>query len=371
MTVRSRRQFAWTAAAALVVGLAACERRSPTSPILPRPSQPVGGTPSVTVIRIELEAPAEIAPGESVQLALKAFKSDGSVEDISGQATWTSSARQVLGLASTGLASGLIAGESVVTASYAARGAVQRIFVLPKGTFRLGGVVTEDGLPIESVAVTVTSGVGEGLTASTGVDGSYTFYGVAGTARLLAKKEGYLNAVQQVDVTQHRTYDFAMTLERPRMSYSGIYSLTISTASPCQSSFGSFPDAARRRVYTAHATQEGRRVTVALTDADFIQTAGHGAGFAGIFEGSESIKFSLGNASYYYYYSHGYFDVVERFGMGAFVVANGMASVRGTSERLSGTFAGLLAFTARVTTPFWPFQSGCYSPTHGFEMVRR
>jgi hypothetical protein len=244
--------------------------------------------------------------------------------------------------------------------------------VLPKGTFRLRGIVAEDdGVGIENVAVTVISGVGEGLTASSRFDGTYTLYGVAGAVRLHAKKEGYFNALQDVNVTEHATHNFPMTSERPREKYDGSYTLTISAATPCRFTSGNFPDAARRRVYAANVRQDGPRLTVTLSDADFVQTAGHGAGFTGVVQGTEAVQLSIGSAYYYYYYSHGYFDVIERFGNGTFVVGNGTADLRGTPGRLSGNFTGVLAISSRLTAPFWPFSATCYAPTHSIEMVRR
>ena len=57
---------------------ASCDK-SPTSP---RPPEQGRSTPvtTVTTVRIELVAPSEIAPGESVQLTANAIKSNGSVE---------------------------------------------------------------------------------------------------------------------------------------------------------------------------------------------------------------------------------------------------------------------------------------------------
>ena len=375
MSVCFRGLVVVSAAAALVVGLAACDRTS-TSPRLTGPAPGPGAPPGspVTVVRLELVAPSEIAPDESVQLTLNAIKSDGSVENVSAQAIWTSATQQVLTLTPTGVATGRTPGESLVSARHSNRAVNRQFMVLPKGTFRLRGVAAEDGsggLGIENVTVTVISGVGEGMTASTRFDGTYTLYGVAGAVRLHAKKEGYFNALQEVNVTQHSTHNFSMTSERPRERYDGSYTLTISAATPCGFTSGGFPDAARRRVYTANVRQDGTRITVTLGDADFVQTAGHGAGFTGILQGTETIQFAIGSAYYYYYYSHGYFDVIERFGNGTFVVGNGTATLRGTPSRLSGNFNGALATSSRLAAPFWPFSATCYAPAHGMEMVRR
>lgn len=64
---------------------ASCDK-NPTSP---RPPQQPGPSSPVTTVRLELVAPAKIAPGESVQLAANAIKSDGSVENVSSKTNWS------------------------------------------------------------------------------------------------------------------------------------------------------------------------------------------------------------------------------------------------------------------------------------------
>ncbi|HXG69188.1 MAG TPA: carboxypeptidase-like regulatory domain-containing protein [Gemmatimonadaceae bacterium] len=321
----------------------------------------------VTTVRLELIAPAEIAPGESVQLTANAIKSDGSVENVSNTSIWGAATTEIVQVSSTGLATGKTRGESSVGAQFGGRSAGVRIFVLPRGTFRLSGNVRESGLGIANVTLTVISGVGEGLTTVSRSDGSYAFYGVSGPVQIHAKKDGYLNGTQRLDVTAHRTYDFDMAAERPRKDYRGTYTLTIS-ASSCGSGQSTFPDAARRRVYTANVTQEGARLTVTLSDADLIVTKGRGNSFVGFLDPTDMITFFLSRDSYYYYHFDGD-HIAERFGAGALVVS-GIASARGTATGISGTLPGALLIASRQTPPFGPFGSRCID-THGFEMVRR
>ena len=216
------------AAIGLVLVFASCDK-SPTSP------RPVESGPAavVTTVRIELVAPSEIAPGESVQLIANAMKSNGSVENVSSQSHWTPADSPVVKLSTTGLATGQNVGEQVVSAGFNGRSAKASISVVPKGTFRLGGTVQDSGFGLDNVALTVTSGVGQGLKTLSGSDGSYVFYGVSGSVRIQATKDGYLTSTQEIDVPAHRTYDFNMVPERPRKDYRGIYTLTISASEPC------------------------------------------------------------------------------------------------------------------------------------------
>ncbi len=108
MRIRSR-YVAVVAATGLVLVVAACDKKSPTSP--PPPQQP-GPPPTATVVRLELVAPSEIAPEETVQLTANAIKSDGSVENVSSQGQWTSTNSPVLQLSVSGLATGQNRGEA-------------------------------------------------------------------------------------------------------------------------------------------------------------------------------------------------------------------------------------------------------------------
>jgi hypothetical protein len=366
MPIRSR-YVEVTAAIGLVLVVASCDK-SPTTPRLPEQGSSSTVT-TVTTVRVELVAPSEIAPGESVQLTANAIKSDGSVENVSSQARWTPIGSRVVQLSSTGLATGNERGEQVVSARFGGRGANARIFVLPKGTFRLAGAVQDSGFGLQNVALTVTSGVGEGLTTLSGVDGAYALYGVSGPVRVQLKKEGYLNSIQQIDVTAHRTRDFIMDPERPRQDYSGTYVLTITAAPSCRPSPAALPDEATRRVYTANVTQDGGRLTVTLTGADFIVTDGYGNRFFGFIDPTDMITFPIGDPYYFYYYDEHY-QIVEHFRNGALIVVGNVAA-RGARGLITGTLAGAIATAGRTSPPYGTYSGSCFAPTHRFEMVRR
>ena len=363
MPIRSR-YVEVSAAIGLALVFASCDK-SPTSP---RPSEQ-GTSSTATTVRVELVAPSEIAPGESVQLTANAIKSDGSVENVSSQAQWTPMDSLVVQLSSTGLATGKSRGEQVVSARFGGRSAEATIFVLPKGTFRLAGTVQESGFGLANVALTVTSGVGEGLTTVSGVDGAYAFYGVSGPVTVQLKKEGYLNSIQQINVTAHSTHDFSMDPERPRQDYSGTYVLTITAASPCRPSPAGLPDAATRRVYTANVTQDGGRLTVTLADADFIVSGGYGNRFFGFIDATDLVTFPIGDPYYFHYYDEHY-QIVERFQGGALIVVGNVAA-RGTRGLITGTLAGAIATAPRTSPPYGTYNGSCFAPTHRFEMVRR
>ena len=357
MRIRSR-YVGVVAATGLVFVVAACDKKSPTGP------SPRSGT-ATSGGGISLFVPREIAPGESFQLAAYAGYSDPPA-DVNNRVEWTTSDPSVIHVSSTGLVTGKNRGQAWVSARFAGGDPVGgRILVLPKGTFRLAGTIQESGFGIAGVTVTVTSGIGEGLTTLSGATGLYALYGVRGPVQLQAKKEGYDNAIQSLDVSADRTYDFNVVAERPRTDYRGTYTLTISAA--CNFTWGTFPEGAKRRVYTANVEQDGGRLTVTLSNADFIVTNGYGDHFSGFTDPSGTMTFPIGD---YWGYEIVRFHIVERFSGGAMLVG-GTVTASGTPQRIAGTLNGSILTSNRTSETFEPFNASCYSETHGFEMVRR
>jgi hypothetical protein len=256
------RHLALTVAAALVLGLVSCHK----SPIGPSPAGPV------TVVVLKLVVPSEIAPGETVQLIANATRSDGSVENVTAQVEWTvrsDAASSVLSVTATGLVTGRERGEEIVTARFDGRTDQATSVVLPKGTFRLAGTVSENGIGLEKATVTVISGVGEGLISPTDASGYYALYGVAGQVQVQATRDGYLDSSQQVNVTSHGSHSFEMVASRPRIDLSGTYTLTISaegTSGPC---LPGLPEPLKRRIYTATVKQTGADLSVSLSRSRF------------------------------------------------------------------------------------------------------
>ena len=356
-------------AAVLVLAFTSCNDNSPTSPTPPPPTGPPAPTPA-TVVRLELVAPSEIEPGESVQLTANAVKSDGSVENVSSMAQWFPSNSTVLQVSSTGLATAKNRGEQFVSARFAGRFANARIFVLPRGTFRIQGVVKETGFGIGGVTLSVISGVGEGLTTTSDPAGFYALYGVSGPVQIHTKLEGYANAIHQVNVTAHAQRDLEIVADRARSDYRGDYELTISVASPCRFNTGVLPDAAKRRVYTASIAQNGAVLTVTLSGADFVVVNGRGRSFTGFVDVNGGVRFVVGDAFYYYYYYGGTFDIAERITDFTLLIS-GIADLVGTPARLSGPFQASIVTSRNTTRPFTPLVAQCHGSVHGFEMVRR
>jgi hypothetical protein len=369
MRAHSGRAALWLVAAGTLLAFGSCSDSSPAPTPIPNRTTPVPTVPVIT--SLQLGAPESIAPGATAQLTVTALKSDGSSEALTSGIQWLSNNTRILRVDSQGLVSALVTGEARVTANVSGRSASNTIFVLPSGTFRLTGRLVEEGVAVGGATVTVIAGTGQGLTANTNSNGSYTLYGVAGSIRLHSKKAGYLNVIQDIHVSGNSTHDVTMTPERTREALSGQYRLTIS-ATGCSSISGEL----QRRSYDATLDQQGSRVSVTLSGADFIVVSGRGNHFEGSYDTDGRVTFNLlGSAPFFYYYYYYYFtqppDVVERVTPSSALVISGNASTRVNGGVIAGDLNGTLGLTNRITTPFWPYASQCQSGRHGFELRRR
>ena len=348
------------------------ESRPGPSRLPPPPPQSPSGP---TVVAMELLAPSEIAPGESVQLTARATMSDGSVEDVTSRAAWFGNTAGILQISSTGLATGVGRGEAQVVVRIGPPNvphAGKRIFVVPKGTFVLGGNFREQGVAIPGVTVLVTSGTGQGLISQGSAD-FFRLYGVAGPVQLELRKDGFHTASYEVNVTDHMTRDFeVVSIRRP--DYRGTYTLTLTASSDC-TGLRNFPEEARRREYIATVSHEGARIAVSLSGADFLTANGRGNGFEGQLWTYERASFKFSDA-YWDEYDGTFvpvaFDIAERVGDSTVAFVGGV-SAQITDSRFSGDLWGTIAVSRNTVPPFDPFIALCPAgpSSHKFEMVRR
>lgn len=365
MSIRPRLCASVVLVCTIGAAVVACNRKSPTSP-----GGPGGPGPRAAFVSLQLSAPARISPGESAQLIAEAIRADGSAQNVSTQSVWSSSNRSAVQVSALGLVTTAGRGESVVQARHEGRVAQAQIFVMPADTFRLAGSINEGGVGVGGVEVRVLEGVGQSLVNISSDGGSYALYGVSGSVRIKLSKAGYLDAVQDVEVTANRSQNFDLRPERPRADYRGTYTLTITAQPGCQAVYGPFPEAARRREYTADVAQDGPRVTVTLSGADFSLTGGRGNSFAGWIDISNTLTFTISHQNTYGYgpWYFGPPDIAEKID-GTTLIVMGTVSVR--EGLLSGQMGGALLVGDRSSYPFGPPYRSICSGVHGFEMVRR
>jgi hypothetical protein len=349
----------------LVLLCHACDRQQTNPAPSELPPAPMA------ILRIEIGAPREIAPGASAQLRATIVKADNSVEDITDRARWSSANSGIVAVAENGRATGVRNGETDVIASYEFRSASARVLILPAGTFRVSGRVTDNGIGVRDATITVLSGTGAGLLARTPESGDYSLYGVAGRARLQVRRDGYVEANREIEVAEHQTQTFELVPERPVLPLAGTYSLTVTAG--CRNSVGTLPDAAKTRTYTAIVTQEYRTLGVSLSGADFILANGRGNGFSGLVDASGRITFGISNVgTTYYYYSNicHQCDLVERLTPTNALVIGGSVAAESTPSGIDGILFGAFWLSDGTTPPLNRFLSYC-TGVHDFVMHRR
>lgn len=361
MAVRTRSRVL---GAALLLGLVfvSCDD-SPTRPSPPSP-QPSPVTP--TLVATELVAPSRIAPRESQQLTLNARWSDGTVTDVTAQTQWQTSNTSRITVTASGVLTGVANGEASVIGRHANLTKTRSVIVMPTGTFRLNGQVKEADLGLGGVSLSIES-AGVRQTSTTGGDGGFAFYGVAGRTAIEARKDGYHTRLEQVDVGEDRRVDVQLVPNRTRTDFSGRWSLTIS-ASACQTTrFGPLPEEAKTRRYSAHVTQDGPHLRLTLADAEFVIVGGRGNMFAGTTDPNDSMRLTIAGPSDYYYYYYRTSDLVERLTDGTQLLISGTVTATGDSRRAGGTLAG----SFRLKSSTGANSAECSAGNHRFEMVRQ
>ena len=302
-----------------------------------------------------------MAPGESRPLAANGIRADGSFRDVTTQVRWTQrtgAATAILTLTSSGLtATATRPGSFLVVATLANLTAEAEVLVLPPGTFRLIGRVTDEGAPVPGAEVSVISGMGQGLTARSDGHGQYELYGLAGLVHVRVAKDGYFDKADRINVTAHISHAFEMKQVAPTADYTGVYTLII-TSVQCTPAF---PEFAKTRLYTARLEQSGASLVVDLSDANFLLPAR----FAGVLEADGDLRFSIRPLVIW---DDGA-DIFERLSDGNHLLVGGVVVGRGTAAGITrkpveSADVGWEPFT-RLNNPV----DSCY--VERFEFIRR
>jgi hypothetical protein len=199
--------------------------------------------------------------------------------------------------------SALQSGTFNVRASLNALISTKEVIVVPDGTYRLIGRVSDpvgSAGPVEGARVEVLEGPARGLSSGTSSTGQFALYGVSGDTILRVSKEGYQIRELRVVVTDHQVLDISMTALVPRPDVSGSYKLTIAAADTCGTAL---PSEALSRSYAAVVTQAGRALTVVLSAASFTSINGRVANLIPGTVDPSGVRLSLGGfeCSGYYY----------------------------------------------------------------------
>ena len=355
------RKFVTCGVIVLTVMVMSCNGDTPTSP-----GSPPAPTAQVTTVRLDVTAAASLEPGATGVLKATAVLSDGSVEDVTNRTTFSSgntAVLQVLGAVMTGVG----VGEARVNANYQAREGTRYgsalVDVLLPGTFKLSGRITDSGIAVPDAVVTVRSGIGTGLTTRALSDGRYVLYGVAGRVGLELRRQGYRDAMVDVDVNRSLVRDLEMIPDRARAVVSGLYTLTIDMGI-CNPASEAMPIGLRHRQYTADVAQEDGRLAVTLRGADFFANR-----FTGAIDPLGRVTFVIGDP--YDDYLIGPFDLMERVSATEVFVAWGTVDSTMTESGLRGSLNGYLMATDVNHPTYFSASAACRSTAHLFELRRQ
>jgi len=327
-----------------------------------------GSGPSGVVVSVSISGPSSVAPGVTAAFSAVARMGDGSTEDYTAKGTWRTNNIQVLSISSGGRATAVSPGEAQVTVMAQSKSATQNVIVIPPGTFRVTGTVTESKLPVANATVAVTSGIGTGLSTVTDVNGQYRIYGVVGEIELTASKNGYTPAVQRVLVTTSSVVDMSVAQAGAVRDLTGTYTLRIAADTGCSSHPPmAFPDELKERRYTATITETGPSVRVQLSGATFAVKNGVGDSFSVRIEPAQ-MTFVLGDG----YYTP-YPDIFESLADGRGVLIEGSGTLSSSGSDLVGTLNGSID-VGDNTRPLWStgwYLTNCYSPNLTVAMTRQ
>ena len=347
--------------ASLALGLAAIVSACEKSPAAPTPPRTTTPTPT----RLEITGPRSIVPGVPTQFTATVQMSDGSSRDVTTSASWRSPWVAFV-VSAPGLLTAQQNGTIDLSAAYAGLTSTREVIAVPEGTFRLTGTVTDvtaPAGPVPSANVRVTDGTGRGLSVSTGPDGRYFLYGVAGDIELrVTKWPAYRESVQRVVVTAHQTLDFELPIDRPLPDVSGSWVLTITAADTCSTVL---PEEAMSRKYSAMIRQVGPAVRIELGGARFARVHGwtaDGVDHATVWPDNLQFGLSSGGCDPFYYGCG--LDVMEELAPSRFHLPTGFVVVSISSTVLSGKLDGEIGIYTLSAPDTFSREASCRSSRH-------
>ncbi len=344
-----------------------------------------GGTVGPASSGVEISGPATLSPGQSAQFNANIRMADGTLKLAGpGMVTnWRIGSSLYLQVNQAGIATAQPrVGETTISVTVRvgtqARTATREVVILPEGTYRVSGKITEAGFPTQAVGGARVEVPGS-VSTTADFGGQYKLYGVPASAVIKISATGYADLEQPVTLSSHTTRNFELDLSGPRPTLSGTYTLAIDAESSCP--VGLSPALQHPR-YDAFVTQNGPTIEVELTEPRFrLNSLGRGNKFTGRTIGNGAI-FTLrpyGVSYLYYYYYYYYFyagpnsypDVAERLGDNTFLVIDGQATTSLTGTSLSGALSGQLSnWDSRF--PGIPRRlSRCSGTTHQFTLTPR
>jgi hypothetical protein len=318
-------------------------------------------------MNLSISGPASLTPGQSVQFSATLHFSDGSTKTATSDPNlrWRSSNTAVLQVSSAGLVTATdVRGEAILRADWTqpSRTGSKEIVVLPDGTFRLVGGITEQEIPTAVIAGARVEAFPGGAVATTTAGGQYRLYGVPADATIRVTADGYVPAERRVQLTSHAVQNIDLTLSGSRLVLAGRYTLTVDVSGACGGQ-RPLPADLQHRVYEALVAQTGGSVTVTLTEPRFkLNASGQGNRFTG-WASASGVTFNLQPySSYYYYTGASYPSVAERLADGTHFVPAGAVVATGSPMILSGPLVNAYLSQWNSTFPGGSLLADCSAP---------
>jgi hypothetical protein len=257
-------------------------------------------------------------------------------------------------------------GETHLNAVVGGRPTGFRIIVVPRGTYRLTGTITDEGNPLRPDALFIEDEA-LGRSSPSVINGGYAIYGVAGRTRVTVIKDGYETFNRDVTIHSHQTVDAEMKLLRPRLDVSGRYTLTFTAAPECST----LPEEVRSRTYPANVTQAGAKLEVTLEGERFFSKNGRTHNrFGGILE-QQTARFILGDTGLDLYHYFAYFpDVFEALTGSTLLAIEGFSDVTISSNSISGALRGSVGVFEGSANSWYQPLARCTSVNHRLVLTR-
>jgi hypothetical protein len=353
----------WISIAVLMAALAAACDKSPTAP-----NRPTGG--GSAPVRLEITGPRTVPPGGTAQFSAMVQMSDGTTRDVTAEAQWRSNTVD-LTLSTPGLVTAQRRGDGMLSASFNGLSSTREVILVPDGTYRLMGYVTNTVAPAGPVplaSVEVIAGIGQGLRSGTTDDGNYRLYGVAGNIELRVTKAGYQPQTKRLFVADHEIGNIILALTVELSDVSGSYTLTIAAADTCSTVL---PAEAMSRQYSATLTQVGPDLTVTAGGATFGTINSFVANVIRNGRvGPEGVRLSLGTLGCNgYYYGCGP-SLLEQIAASRFFLPSGSATLNISPTLLAGSLDGVIEVHEGPGTPNLQRVASCRSTRHQITFSR-
>jgi hypothetical protein len=333
----------------------------------------VAGCGPTPISGYELTGPHLIQPGESVTYAL--IEPRGASRAVPG-VRWSSSAPDVLAIDSAGVATGRVAGEATLTAEIDGGHLNLPVLVLPAGTFKLTGRVTESGssTQVSGARVAAYSDMNGSLPpvveTTSGPLGFYVLYGVPAQSFIRVTQGGYFTTVDRVDLVAHGVRDFSIAWDIGTLNLTGSYTLTIEADANCAAESRPLAASLRRRSFGAAIQQTGSLLVVSVGSpcvANDLDLSG-GCQFLGR-SSVNGATFSMTTGGPF-----AYPDLVEGLPLSFGFPQHGLlflgtATTSTFGDRLSGSMVGEISHNSQAFPTPRTVTASCRAGT--FELVRR